>query len=123
MGNRRHAGCPCAIALVERTNRQAIQKRFRWDIGSTIKSQSTINNQQSTINNQQSTISIFDRQSPILPPCLCPISQRLLSILQLTRMALVFTAISNSVCATLLSAQYQARLEEKAYSNSSISNA
>src|SRR6476620_2528907 len=34
-----------------------------------------------------------------------PLSQRLLSILQLTRMALVFTAISNSVCATLLLAQ------------------
>ena len=31
-----------------------------------------------------------------------PISQRLLSILQLTRMALVFTAISNSVCSTML---------------------
>ena len=37
-----------------------------------------------------------------------PISQRLLSILQLTRMALVFTAISNSVCSTLLRAEFTA---------------
>ena len=38
-----------------------------------------------------------------------PISQRLFSILQLTRMALVFTAISNSVCSTLLRAESNAR--------------
>lgn len=37
-----------------------------------------------------------------------PFSQRLLTVLQLTRMALVFTAISNSLCALLLWAQWQA---------------
>src|SRR5438552_5236118 len=36
-------------------------------------------------------------------------SQRLLSVLQLTRMALVFTAVSNTLCSLLLLAQYQAR--------------
>jgi hypothetical protein len=36
-----------------------------------------------------------------------PISQRVLSVLQLTRMALVFTAISNSMCSVLLLAQSQ----------------
>jgi hypothetical protein len=44
-----------------------------------------------------------------------PISQRLLSILQLTRMALVFTAISNSVCSTLLRAESNARANAGAY--------
>ncbi|HEX3357493.1 MAG TPA: UbiA family prenyltransferase, partial [Tepidisphaeraceae bacterium] len=44
-----------------------------------------------------------------------PLSQRLLSILQLTRMALVFTAISNSVCAMLLWAEFQARLSSVGY--------
>jgi hypothetical protein len=37
-----------------------------------------------------------------------PISQRLLSVLQLTRMALVFTAISNSMCSVLLLSQWRA---------------
>jgi 4-hydroxybenzoate polyprenyltransferase len=37
------------------------------------------------------------------------ISQRILSILQLTRMALVFTAISNGACEVLLQAGYNAR--------------
>jgi hypothetical protein len=36
-----------------------------------------------------------------------PISQRVLSVLQLTRMALVFTAISNSMCSVLLLAQWR----------------
>ena len=44
-----------------------------------------------------------------------PISQRLLSILQLTRMALVFTAISNSVCSTLLLAESNALANGTAY--------
>jgi 4-hydroxybenzoate polyprenyltransferase len=37
-----------------------------------------------------------------------PLSQRLLTLLQLTRMALVFTAISDSLCEMLLFARYQA---------------
>ncbi|MBV8782182.1 MAG: hypothetical protein JO353_12365 [Phycisphaerae bacterium] len=37
-----------------------------------------------------------------------PLSRRLLTLLQLTRMALVFTAISNSLCEILISARYQA---------------
>src|SRR5882757_4142971 len=53
--------------------------------------------------------------SAILVPVPRPISQRLLSTLQLTRMALVFTAISNSVCSMLLLAQSNARMEGVAY--------
>jgi 4-hydroxybenzoate polyprenyltransferase len=37
-----------------------------------------------------------------------PISQRILTLLQLTRMALVFTAISNGACEVLLQASYDA---------------
>jgi 4-hydroxybenzoate polyprenyltransferase len=37
-----------------------------------------------------------------------PLSQRLLTLFQLTRMALVFTAISNSMCEMLLYARWQA---------------
>jgi 4-hydroxybenzoate polyprenyltransferase len=37
-----------------------------------------------------------------------PLSQRLLTLLQLTRMALVFTAISNSMCEMLIYARWQA---------------
>jgi len=36
------------------------------------------------------------------------LSQRLLTVLQLTRMALVFTAISNSLCELLLLAKWYA---------------
>src|SRR6185295_17007588 len=39
------------------------------------------------------------------------ISQRLLTLLQFTRMALVFTAISNSLCTLLLSARRQVGAE------------
>jgi hypothetical protein len=46
-----------------------------------------------------------------------PISLRLLSILQLTRMALVFTAISNSICAALLLARFQADIDRVPYTN------
>jgi 4-hydroxybenzoate polyprenyltransferase len=38
-----------------------------------------------------------------------PLSQRLLTLFQFTRMALVFTAISNSMCEMLLFARYEAK--------------
>lgn len=44
-----------------------------------------------------------------------PLSQRILTLLQLTRMALVFTAISNGACEVLLQAQYSARETGKDY--------
>src|SRR5437899_1137512 len=52
---------------------------------------------------------------PYPPSVPRPMSQRLLSIFQLTRMALVFTAISNSVCSMLLLAQSNAKLENVPY--------
>src|SRR4051812_11428430 len=45
------------------------------------------------------------------------LSLRLLSILQLTRMALVFTAISNSICATLLLAKFTGDQQHLPYTN------
>jgi 4-hydroxybenzoate polyprenyltransferase len=44
-----------------------------------------------------------------------PLSQRLLTLLQLTRMALVFTAISNGACEVLLQAGYNARQTGNSY--------
>jgi 4-hydroxybenzoate polyprenyltransferase len=43
----------------------------------------------------------------VTPPVLTSLSQRLLPVLQLTRMALVFTAIADSTCGLLLHAAHQ----------------
>src|SRR5262249_16131682 len=52
----------------------------------------------------------LDSPQPIAyPPSV--LTHRLLSVLQLTRMALVFTAISNSICSFLLLAEFKARID------------
>src|ERR1700733_6934274 len=51
-----------------------------------------------------SPLAFYEGVSYLEPPMLRPLSQRILTLLQLTRMALVFTAIADGACEVLLRA-------------------